>query len=149
MARKNLVTGCLWLCLFSFFFSMKFSHSEQVGDWPTMIFTLGIVLSALLIVGSVIQLRRAGGSAAASMPGEAMRKVALSGGLIFLWILLFSRVGYLATTVAAMFLFMTLNNPERTRRNLLRDIAAAVLFPLFMFFVFSALGVRFPRGILI
>ena len=150
MARKNLVTGCIWLCLFGFLFSMKFSHPEQVGHWPTMIFTLGIVLSLALIVNSAVQLKRAGGgSVAGGMSSEAMKKVAFSGMLVFLWILLFAKVGYLVTTVVSMFLFMVFNDPERTRRNLIRDAAAAVLFPLVMFIIFSALGVRFPRGILI
>jgi len=116
-----------------------------------LIFIIGMVFSLILIVNSALQLKWTGciSTETAGLSHKAMMRVAFSGVLVFLWILLLSKVGYLVTTIISMFLFMAFNALQLTKRSLLWYAAIAGFFPLIMFFIFSVLGVRFPRGILI
>ena len=66
-----------------------------------------------------------------------------------LWIFAIPRVGFLSSSMLFTGITILIFEPVKDKKHIVRDIIATIFFSVFLFAMFSLLGIRFPRGILI
>lgn len=148
MGRKNFISGLFILAFFGLFWYYSLTLEAGASYWPRMIAAAGTALSIPHILLSALAMRREEGGFS-PISGVQARRVLFAAVTAALWVYCIPRIGWLVSSAAASCLITIVFEPAKTPRRLFRGAAAAVLFSLIIYALFSALGVHFPDGIFI
>lgn len=69
--------------------------------------------------------------------------------VLLLWSLGLNTLGFLVSSVLAMCVVAVYFDPNKTRRNIIRDILVCVIIGVLVYFMFGYLEVHYPRALLI
>ena len=81
--------------------------------------------------------------------GAQTRRALILFGVLFLWCLGLSTLGFLVSSILAMCAIAVYFDPHKTRRNVLRDIAVCLVLGVLVYYMFGYLEVHYPRALLI
>lgn len=149
MNRKNCISGIACAVFFLFFLYLDTQMGEESSYWPGIICKLGLALSLLSAGLSGLKWRAEVGEKLIPFSGRQAKRLLLALFLLILWGFCLNLAGFLVSSAGFMILIGLLYEPVRTKKNLIRDGIAAVMFAVGMFALFSALGISFPRGFLV
>lgn len=150
MSKKNILSSFVCAALFGFFLFQCGKLSESAALWPRMICLLGLALALLQILLEVIRLAHTPEKSEKLFPlnGTQQKRVGAALLIVLFWVAGLTTVGFLVSSVAALCALAVLFDPDKTKKNLLRDIAVCALFGIVFYFLFSKLGIHFPRTLL-
>ncbi|MGO5022946.1 tripartite tricarboxylate transporter TctB family protein [Lawsonibacter sp. LCP25S3_G6] len=150
MNKRNFITGIVVLAFFALFYVYSGQLQPAAALWPRIICMAGMVLSAANIVISGVKWKQEQSQTAVFPlnPGQIKRGLMLTA-LTAIWIFLLSRVGFLVSSMVFTAIIILIFEPVKDKKHYIRDIVVTVIFSVLLFAMFSLLGIRFPRGILI
>ena len=151
MAKRNCISSLFFAAVFGYFLYQCGFLKVSAAYWPRLICTAGLGLSALECPLSALRWgreRESQKSLAPLSPRQAGR-FALTAGVMVLWILGLKTVGFLVSSVAAMSVLSCLFEMTRDRKHLVRNVLVCAAVGILFYAVFSYLGIRFPKALLI
>ena len=153
MNKRNFVTGFVVLAFFILFYVCSMQLHSQAALWPQIICVVGIALSVANIALSGVKWYREerGQVQTAVFPlnaGQIKRGLILAG-ITIVWILAIPYVGFLVSSTLFCGVLVLIFEPQKDKKRVLRDIVVTLLFAILMYSMFTALGIHFPRGVLI
>lgn len=149
MNRKNTISGIVWAAFFLFAMILDRGNGERASLWPQIISVLGLALSLLSAAASALKWKVSKGEALLPMTQLQAKRFALAFFLLAAWILLMNVTGFLTASILCMAAFNIIYEPLRTGKSFARGVIVAVVFGVGIYGLFAALGISFPRGILI
>ena len=150
MNKRNCITGILVLAFFILFYVYSLQLQPAAALWPKFICVTGMALSAsnIVISGVKWQKERDQATVFPLNSGQIKRGIILAF-IAALWIFAIPRVGFLSSSMLFTGITILIFEPVKDKKHIVRDIIATIFFSVFLFVMFSLLGIRFPRGILI
>lgn len=151
MQKKNCFTSFICAAVFIFFLIQCNSLSTTAAYWPRMVCIVGLILSCLEIALEGYKWYRTAGAQEKLFPlnGAQTRRALILFGVLFLWCLGLSTLGFLVSSILAMCAIAVYFDPHKTRRNVLRDIAVCLVLGVLVYYMFGYLEVHYPRALLI
>ena len=151
MQKRNCITALICAAVFVFFLVQSQTLSDTAAYWPTIICSVGLALSCLEILLEGIKWRRTADSQGKVFPLTwAQTKHGLIVlGILILWIVGLSTIGFLVTSLAAMCAIAICFDPHKIKRNIIRDVIVCLVIGIIVYVMFGYLGVNFPRALLI
>lgn len=151
MQKKNCITSLICAAVFLFFFFQCGALTETAAQWPRMICAVGLALSIAEAALEGVKWNRAVGQQEKMWPlsaGQTKRSLILLG-LLVLWIVGLTTIGFLVSSVAALCAIAIVFEPIKDRKHLIRDIVVCVIFGIIFYVTFKFLGIHFPRALLL
>ncbi len=150
MNKRNCITGIVVLAFFALFYVSSLQLQPAAALWPKIICLTGMALSAANIVISGVKWQKERDQAAVFPldPGQIKRGLILTV-VAAVWIFTIPRIGFLISSTVFTGIIVLIFEPVKDKKHIVRDIIVTILFSVFLFAMFSLLGIRFPRGILI
>lgn len=150
MQKKNCVTSVICALVFLFFLFQCNSLSETAAYWPRMICIVGLVLAGLEIATEGYKWSKTAGEQEKLFPlnGDQTKRGAILLGLLVLWIAGLTTLGFLVSSVIALSAIAIVFDPDKSKKNILRDIIVCVIFGIIFYFTFKFLGIHFPKTLL-
>ena len=150
MQKKNCFTSLICAAVFLFFLLQCNTLSETAAFWPRMICVVGLALSVLEFVLEGIKLVKTAGEQEKlwSLTGEQTKRSLILLGLLVLWIVGLTTIGFLVSSVAALCAIAIVFEPIKDKKHLLRDVVVCILFGVLFYVTFKFLGIHFPRALL-
>ena len=145
MNKRNCITGILVLAFFILFYVYSLQLQPAAALWPKFICVTGMALSAANIVISGVKWQKERDQATVFPLNSGQIK----RGIILAFIVAIPRVGFLSSSMLFTGITILIFEPVKDKKHIVRDIIATIFFSVFLFAMFSLLGIRFPRGILI
>ena len=151
MQKRNCITALICAAIFIFFLFQSQMLSDSAAYWPTIICSVGLVLSFLEIVLEGIKWRRAADSQEKFFPltWEQTKHGLVVLGVLILWVVGLSTIGFLVTSLAALCAIAVWFDPHKTKKNIIRDVVVCLVIGIVVYVMFGYLGVNFPRALLI
>ena len=151
MQKKNVVTSIICAAVFLFFLFQCGALSETAAYWPRMICIVGLALSTLEIAleGSKWYRTQNSQERLWALNLEQTKRGLILLGVLILWCLGLNTIGFLVTSLAALCAVALYFEPIKSRRHVIRDIAACLIIGVIVYVMFGYLGVHFPRALLI
>lgn len=150
MQKKNCVTSLICAAVFLFFLFQCNSLSVTAAYWPRIICIVGLVLSGLEILLEGIKWSKAVGEQEKLwvLTGEQTKHSLMLLGILVMWIAGLTTIGFLVSSVVVLCVIAVVFDPKKSRKNLVRDIVACIVFGLMFYFLFKFLGIHFPKALL-
>lgn len=150
MNKRNFITGIVVLAFFILFYACSLQLQPAATLWPKIICVVGMALSAANVVISGVKWKQEQDRTAVFPlnAGQIKRGLILTV-LTAIWIFVLPRVGFLVSSTVFTAIIVLIFEPIKDKKHFIRDIVVTIIFAVFLFTMFSLLGIRFPRGILI
>lgn len=150
MQKKNCFTSVICALVFLFFLFQCNALSETAAYWPRMICIVGLVLAGLEIVTEGYKWSKTAGEQEKLFPlnGAQTKRGAILLGFLILWIAGLTTLGFLVSSVLALCAIAIAFDPDKSKKNILRDIIVCVIFGIIFYFTFKFLGIHFPKTLL-
>lgn len=150
MQKKNCVTSFICALVFLFFLLQCNSLSESAAYWPRMICIVGLILAGLEIALEGYKWSKTAGEQEKLLPlnADQTKRSGMLLGLLVLWIAGLTTLGFLVSSVLALCAIAIVFDPEKTKKNMIRDVVVCVLFGIIFYFTFKFLGIHFPKTLL-
>lgn len=151
MQKKNCVSSLICAAVFLFFFFQCNSLSETAAYWPRIICIVGLALAGAEIALEGIKWRRNTNEQEALwvLTPEQTKNSLILLGLLLLWIAGLTTIGFLVSSVLALCAIAVAFDPQKGKKNIVRDIVVCIIFGLIFYFLFKFLGIHFPRALLL
>lgn len=149
MSRRDVISSLAVLIFFIFFYVCAGSLDESIAYWPKLICVAGGIFSILNIGGAIIKMLKET-SKQSIFPlesGQIKRSLSLMI-IVVTWIFIIPYLGFLSTSILATGAMVLIFEPDRCRKNIIRDIVATVIFSIVLYLLFQILGVHFEDGFL-
>ena len=148
--KRNFITGFVVLAFFVLFYLYSQQLQPAAALWPQTICTIGIVLSAANIVLSGVKWKKEHDQVSVfPLNAPQVKRGLILIVLTVIWIFTIRNIGFLVSSTVFTCIIVLIFEPQKDQKHLIRDIIVTILFCVLLFSLFSLLGVRFPRGILI
>lgn len=150
MQKKNCFTSVICALVFLFFLIQCNSLSETAAYWPRMICIVGLVLAGLEILIEGYKWSKTAGEQEKLFPldAEQTKRSGILLGLLILWIAGLTTLGFLVSSVLALCAIAVIFEPEKSKKNIIRDVVVCVIFGIVFYFTFKLLGIHFPKTLL-
>ncbi len=151
MNKKDFITYSFWGGLFLLVMLWCKALPESVAYWPRLISIIGLSLSAIGIIRCGIAWFKERNKVREKIfvLGKVQTKhAAVLLTLMIVWIASMKILGFLVSSAIVVNLIVVYFEAAKTRRKLLLDFGVTSVLVIGMYFLFVALGVRFPLGIL-
>ena len=154
MTKNNKIAGVILLVFFAIALFMSGSFPTQSSYFPKLICILGIALSAVLIILAFVQEKKGNGEAAKPLSPKAKKMIAIMTGLIILYALGITTIGFAVSTflyivVTGLILYPEKITKENKKPVIIVVVAAMVLSVLITVVFKNVLYVPLPSGLLI
>ena len=148
--KRNFITGFVVLAFFVLFYLYSQQLQPAAALWPQTICTIGIVLSAANIVLSGVKWKKEHDQVSVfPLNAAQVKRGLILIVLTVIWIFTIRNIGFLVSSTVFTCIIVLIFEPQKDQKHLIRDIIVTILFCVLLFSLFSLLGIRFPRGILI
>ena len=150
MQKKNCVTSLICAAIFAFFLFQCASLSDSAAYWPRMICVVGLVLCGLEVALEGVKWYRTAEEQEKlwALSAAQTKRALILLGILVLWCMGLNTIGFLVSSLAALCAVAVYFEPEKTKRNLIRDVVACLVVGVIVYFLFGYLGVHFPRALL-
>ena len=144
MQKRNCITALICAAIFAFFLIQSQMLSDTAAYWPTIISCLEILLEG-------IKWRRTADHQEKFFPltWVQTKRGLVALGILILWVVGLNTIGFLVTSLAALCVITVWFDPQKTKKNIIRDVASCVVIGIIVYVMFGYLGVNFPRALLI
>jgi len=136
------------LSLFTAVLSYKLSlggfHNPGPGLWPFILGILLFIISLYLLLRHLFRLGAKGETVKEEQGKISFGRIILVVALLFAYSLLLENLGYLIAT----FMLLSILSKSMGSKKWTSVLIGSVLTVLVTYFVFTSLGLRFPKGIL-
>ena len=152
MNKRNFITGFFVLAFFIGFYIYSLQLHSQAALWPKIICVVGMALSAANIVLSGLKWRGEQGqehTAAFPLNMAQVKRGLILAGITVVWIFAIPYAGFLVSSTLFCGVLVLIFEPRRDKKRILRDVMATLVFAGLIYFMFTTLGIHFPRGFLI
>lgn len=119
---------------------VNYVHSTAHLLVPRIVGVILIILLIAIIISDYMKARKNGGkSAKKAMFAEGFDKIKLFGSfaLFFAYIALLEPLGFLISSILAMFGFNVIFEGKKEKRSLILSAAISVVFPTLLWFIFG------------
>ena len=154
MTKNNKIAGGILLVFFAIALYMAGSFPTQSSYFPKFICILGIALSAVLIILAFVQEKKGNGETAKPLSPKAKKMIAIMTGLIILYALGITTIGFAVSTFlyivgTGLILYPEKITKENKKPVIIVVVAALVLSVLITVVFKNVLYVPLPSGLLI
>ncbi len=151
MQKRNCITALICAAIFALFLIQSQMLSDTAAYWPTIICSVGLALSCLEILLEGIKWRRTADHQEKFFPltWVQTKRGLVALGILILWVVGLNTIGFLVTSLAALCVITVWFDPQKTKKNIIRDVASCVVIGIIVYVMFGYLGVNFPRALLI
>lgn len=149
MNRKKCVSGIFWTLFFLFFLYLDVQMGENASYWPGIIAKLGIALSLLSTLVSGMKWKSEKDEKLFPFTGAQLKRLGIALALLIIWVVCIRILGFLTSSVIVMAATGLIFELALSSKTVVRDLIVTVIFAVGMYALFTALGITFPKGILI
>ena len=149
MNRKNCVSGIFWTLFFLFFLYLDVQMGENASYSQGIIAKLGIALSLLSTLVSGMKWKSEKDEKLFPFTGAQLKRLGIALALLIIWVVCIRILGFLTSSVIVMAATGLIFELALSSKTVVRDLIVTVIFAVGMYALFTALGITFPKGILI
>lgn len=150
MQKKNCFTSLICAAVFLFFLFQCELLSPEAAYWPRLICIVGLFLAGLEIVLEGYKWKKTAETQERLFPltKEETKRGCILLAILILWAVGLTTIGFLVSSIIILCTIAIVFEPQKTKKYIVRDAAACVVFGIMFYFTFKLLGVHFPRTLL-
>lgn len=148
--KRNFCTGLILFAFFAFFYAYALQLNPDATFWPKVICVTGMVLSAVNTAMAGLKWKKEQDQEAVfPLTMAQLKRAAVLTLILAAWIFILPHLGFLVTATLATGVIVLLFEPQKDKKNIIRDVIVTLVFSIVLYSMFALLGINFPKGILI
>lgn len=146
--KKDIIGGAVFGAIFLYAYLNVGRLPAKVKMWPQFVCVLGMVCCAILFIKSLLLLYKAEGNDSKRQPFNIdWKRTGLTVLVVAVWLGIMEEIGFLASTIPALFLLMLIPQGKKSKKQYLIYFGISIAFSVLLYLSFGLLlGSKLPEG---